>query len=806
MNAALDRINTARSYLAAGFAPVPIPERSKAPLLTGWQNFRANDDDLVRHFRGSGNIGVILGEASQGLVDIDLDCAETVALADTFLPATGAEFGRPSKARSHRLYKARGAATKRYKCPLTGATLVELRSDGGLQTVFPQSIHPSGELITWNANGQPLETSPAAIETAVARLAAAALVVRNHPDGRSIIKHAVETWPGHISDPKVRDTVAAWLGLKAASNDRSTTPHPPEAVDGGRLRYAAAAFDAETALVRQTKEGSRNDTLNVAALKLGSLVASGLLAEGAVRAALTAAALTAGLAMPEITATLNSGLRAGMAHPRDIPDRQPQPRQHRSQEWVDSDGVIHEGPIGPEPPPPVGDTVGCAEPASVKITASPYVWRNPASIPRRQWIYGRHLIRKFVSLTVAPGATGKSSLMVADALSMVTGRDLLRVTVWDGPKRVWVWNLEDPRDEIERRIVATMIRYEISPADIGDRLFLDSGRDQELCLARQDRSGTTIIEPVVDALVAELVARRIDVLVVDPFVSSHQVSENDNGAIDAVSKAWGRVAERADCAIELVHHLRKLGDAEATSESARGAVALVATARSCRVLNRMTRDEAEKAGLETHRGYFRSLDDKANLAPAPADSEWFHLESVQLPNGDTMGGIPVGNGDNIGVVVPWDWPNVLDEVTVADLVKVQKAVDGKSYRASVQAKDWVGCAVADALGLDLDKKSDKERVKALLKIWIKSSALVVTETLDSNRNKRPIVEVGNWASGGCTTSKSEAVHGGASGAKGGCTTAPPAPPPYREGCSGGGAPGVGNLDDEDIDALAGEGF
>ena len=431
-------------------------------------------------------------------------------------------------------------------------------------------------------------------------------------------------------------------------------------------------------------------------------------------------------------------------------------------------------PLGDEPPP-VGDAdaIEPAPVAPVKITASPFVWRDPATIPRREWLYGHHLIRKFVSLTVAPGATGKSSLLIADALALVTGRDLIGTPVYDGPKRVWLWNLEDPRDEIERRIVATMIRYEISPDDIGKRLFLDSGRDQELCIAHQDRHGFSILEPVVDALVAELVARQIAVLVVDPFVSSHTVSENDNGAIDAVAKTWGKVAERANCAVELVHHLRKLGGVEATAESTRGAVSLVAAARSCRVLNRMTAEEAEKAGVETHRGHFRTVDDKNNLAPPAADADWFRMVSVNLPN-----------GDNVGVVEPWEWPNALDDVTVADLVAVQKAVHGKGCRAAPQSKEWVGHTVSEVLGLDVTDKAARSKVSSLLKTWIKNGALKVVEVMDSARRPRATVEVGEWATVGCSSApvpKSQTGADWRSGAKAPCSSAPVAPVPSVRG-------------------------
>ncbi len=39
-----------------------------------------------------------------------------------------------------------------------------------------------------------------------------------------------------------------------------------------------------------------------------------------------------------------------------------------------------------------------------------FEWEDPAAIPVRDWIYGRHLIRRHVSATIASGAVGKTSL------------------------------------------------------------------------------------------------------------------------------------------------------------------------------------------------------------------------------------------------------------------------------------------------------------------------------------------------------------------------------------------------------------
>ena len=207
--------------------------------------------------------------------------------------------------------------------------------------------------------------------------------------------------------------------------------------------------------------------------------------------------------------------------------------------------------------------------ATTSIQATPYAWTEPAAIPRRDFIYGRHLIRKFVSATIAPGGVGKSSLIVTESLAMVSGKPLLGVQ----PAcrlRVWLWNLEDPHEEIVRHIQATAQHFGLSPRDIEGHLFVDSGRDQRLVITLTNRSGTTILEPVVDALVAELVARGVDHLVVDPFVSSHEAPENDNGAMDRIVKAWGRVAQRANMQYpELVDHSRKssAGETETTAQN-----------------------------------------------------------------------------------------------------------------------------------------------------------------------------------------------------------------------------------------------
>ncbi len=372
------------------------------------------------------------------------------------------------------------------------------------------------------------------------------------------------------------------------------------------------------------------------------------------------------------------------------------------------------------------------------VNATPYAWRDPESIPARAWIYGRQLLRGSVALVVAPGATGKTALMTGMALSLATGQSLRGPTVWGGPKRVWLWNLEDSGEELARGIQAAALHWELGPDDLGDRLYVNSGLDgAELKVAMPGPEGYEILAPVVDALVAELVARKIDVLVVDPFVSSHSVSENDNGAIDAVAKLWARVAVRGKCAVLLVHHARKLGEGEVNAEAARGAVALVAAARSVVTLNRMAANEAQRFGIEgeARRRYFRTYDDKNNRTPPADASEWFRLESVRLGNGDD-------GGDSLPVVVPWTPPEAFDGVAVRHLQALQTLLAGGEYRKSQQARHWAGEAVAEVLGLDLNRPPEKARIRALLKEWERTGAIRVEMRADGKAMPRPYLVPG----------------------------------------------------------------
>lgn len=183
-NGAKTPLEIATEYYLKGWQPIPIPFRSKNPNYSGWsvQDTKGGlsidhpENNLAQKFNSETckpqNIGILLGKPSNFLVDIDLDNFWSVQLAAYFLPETKAIFGRKSKRRSHYLYYCPEAKTEKFQF---SEMIVEIRSTG-MQTVFPGSIHESGEDVTWDVCDEPSKISLEELRSTVGKLAAASLL------------------------------------------------------------------------------------------------------------------------------------------------------------------------------------------------------------------------------------------------------------------------------------------------------------------------------------------------------------------------------------------------------------------------------------------------------------------------------------------------------------------------------------------------------------------------------------------------------------------------------------------------------
>jgi AAA domain/Bifunctional DNA primase/polymerase, N-terminal len=538
-----------------------------------------------------------------------------------------------------------------------------------------------------------------------------------------------------------------WLqAIRAYKTPRYLGPPPAKPAQPqpqNRLQaYARSIFDTKLAALAAAPDGLQEATLGAASLKAGSLIARGWLSQAYAHDAIVATML---------------GLPNYDAHDPWTPDLV----------TLKTRRGIERGQSSPEPDPAWAAELGArerpshlkalnggkpsfpqAEPDAAEPDEPPLnepVWdyqeENPADVPERRWLYGKHYIRRYVSCTIgAPGA-GKSILALTEACAMCSGEPLLGVYP-AGRLKVGYWNGEDPADELRRRLAAIRMHFALAPGLLAGALSIGSGRTAEIVLARAARNAVAEVDEVeVERIIRTIRRRGLDVLIVDPFVSSHRVPENDNGAMDLVVKTWGRIAEQTNCAVELVHHPRKALGRELTVDDSRGGSALIGAARSVRVLNQMDEDEASKMGVagRQRRSYFRVDNGKANLAPASVAS-WRRIVGIYLEN-DPGGGL----GDNVGVVIRWQQPWAFEGITPTDTLRIQQAIadDERKWRDNAQSPDWVGHLVARVLDLNVDDPAEKASINDMVKTWTEHGLLEVVKTKDGNRRPRGYVRVGD---------------------------------------------------------------
>lgn len=93
----------AKDLLAKGVTPIRLAQKAKK-TPGKWKDNTVTSENVQKLLLNNcqWNLGVLLGEPSGGLVDIDLDIPEAALIAEVVWPS-GPTFGRKNNPKSHRL-------------------------------------------------------------------------------------------------------------------------------------------------------------------------------------------------------------------------------------------------------------------------------------------------------------------------------------------------------------------------------------------------------------------------------------------------------------------------------------------------------------------------------------------------------------------------------------------------------------------------------------------------------------------------------------------------------------------------------
>jgi len=164
-------LQAAYNYAEQGLPPIPIKRGTKQAAIENWQSRTVPVGEFPQYWGGVTPCGVAIpmGGRSRCLIDMDLDWREARTLADEldFMFGQLLSFGRAGSQRSHRLAICKESLdlatcrTLAFSIPGNIAkklglseeehatNVLELRGNNGY-TIFPPSVHTSGERIEWD--------------------------------------------------------------------------------------------------------------------------------------------------------------------------------------------------------------------------------------------------------------------------------------------------------------------------------------------------------------------------------------------------------------------------------------------------------------------------------------------------------------------------------------------------------------------------------------------------------------------------------------------------------------------------------
>lgn len=674
----------ARMYRACGLQVVPgrPPDAHKSwkvPLL-GWTGFQ---EELVPDFtferwygeggkyKSHGNMGLIMGRCSRNVLTLDLDIYKHKGAAEWWqgllvLNTMGIEPTTCEQRTGGGGRQLLFQAPKGFEIPNSATDGgVDVRGQGGW-VICPPSMHTSGQEYEWLPGRGPWECeiaeAPPWLLRAITELAGASAPRGPREHTASPTTGDINAFGGKVDgrEEYMRDVVwAAVVDLAAEC------PIPPDP-DTSEARLLNA-YDAYRRNVRPRVPGQDADeALEREGRGLGAFREKWARAVG---------------------------------------------------RWSDVLQAAQERPAKAAPEPSVDRT----KQESRAIALRPAFPISTIEIPPRDWTIPGLLLRKHLSVLVAPPGSGKSLLTLQLAIAIAAGR------AWGGwtirkPAKVLVINAEDDLDEMRRRLFAAAERMGIDQSELAGRVLL-ADAPESIVIARADAKTKTVIRtPLLEQLVATIEENEIGVVIVDPFAETFEGDENSNSEIKWAGILWREVARRTGSSVLLVHHTKKYASGMAgDADASRGGGALIGTARILATLFAMTEEEAGTMGVEPERRhyYVRFDDAKANNSLITGQAKWFEKASVALNNGRGM--IP---GDEVGVLMPWAPPGLMEGVELATIWLVLDTIDrglvdenghptGTYYTPSASSPErWAGRVVAKMLGCD------EARAKKILNAWL----------------------------------------------------------------------------------------
>jgi hypothetical protein len=284
-------------------------------------------------------------------------------------------------------------------------------------------------------------------------------------------------------------------------------------------------------------------------------------------------------------------------------------------------------------------------------------------------LLGNQFCCGFISSLFAAGGVGKSALRLVQFISLALGRSLCGQHVFRR-SRVLLISLEDDYNELQRRIEAILIHFNIARGDLKGWMFCTYVKRSKIA---ELQNGRRAVGPLAQQIREAIARRKPDLVALDPFVKLHGLEESDSGDMNFVCDLLTGIAVDDKIAVDIPHHVHKGQLAPGDADSGRGSSGIRDAARLVFTLTIMTEAEAKAFSIDPDQrfAYIRLDSAKINLAVRSGAATWFRIVGVPIAN--TTADYPAG--DAIQVAEPWKPPDAWSDLSTATLNRILDCID-----------------------------------------------------------------------------------------------------------------------------------
>lgn len=288
--------------------------------------------------------------------------------------------------------------------------------------------------------------------------------------------------------------------------------------------------------------------------------------------------------------------------------------------------------------------------AGVSVSRAAGAWEFGNAIPENQikardWIMHRLLLRQALTALVATGSAGKTTFLLTIAALGAVGRALHEKMLCPKPFRSIIYDAEEPREELSRRLAAICAVLKLDWHVVSPQIMLLGMDDVDFSLASGSPGQWTQNAVLVDQLVAAASAPDVGLLGLGPLNKLSPLDVSDNTAMAWLMKLMGQIAVRADVAMMFTHHTSKdadkRGDADVSAASALGAQSIISSVRIAYTMAPLSEDDTldNRIAPEDAGRYVRLNDSKMNLTLRGTVPVILHRAEHRLLSGDMIGAL-----------------------------------------------------------------------------------------------------------------------------------------------------------------------